>query len=102
MIEGIAISIASLLRVFSGFFSDKIKNRKGFALIGYSISNIAKLFTGFATKSFHVLVLRFIDRIGKGIRTAPRDAFIAESVDRNKYGISYGFHRAIDTVGAIV
>ncbi len=100
LIEGIAISTASILRIFSGIWSDRIKKRKLFAIIGYGLSNLAKPFTGLATRGWHVLFLRFIDRTGKGIRTAPRDALIAESTHKKHYGISYGFHRAMDTLGA--
>ncbi len=102
LLEGIAETTASILKVFSGWFSDKIKKRKVFILFGYSISAISKPLIGFSKIPLHVLVLRFFDRVGKGIRTAPRDALVADSTPEEIRGKSFGYHRAMDTAGAVV
>ncbi len=100
LIEGIAESLASLVKVFSGYFSDKIKLRKPFAILGYSCSSIGKLFLYISLSWPTVLLGRVVDRFGKGVRTAPRDALIAESSRENKRGAAFGLHRAMDTLGA--
>jgi len=102
LIEGIAESIASLLKVFSGYFSDKIKSRRPFAILGYASSALGKFFLYISTTWSHVLVGRIIDRFGKGVRTAPRDALIADSARINKKGAAFGLHRALDTSGATI
>ncbi len=102
LIEGIAESTASLLKLISGFYSDKIKKRKPFTLVGYSLSSAAKIIIGVANSWAVVLVGRFTDRFGKGIRTSARDALIAESCDENTRGRAFGFHRAMDTSGAVI
>lgn len=101
LIEGIAETTASILKVFSGWFSDRIKKRKLLVGIGYSLSTIAKPLFALAQRGSHVLVIRFSDRVGKGIRTAPRDALIADSTPSEKMGMAFGFHRAMDTLGAV-
>ncbi|MCS7259052.1 MAG: MFS transporter [candidate division WOR-3 bacterium] len=100
IIEGIAESLASLLKVFSGYFSDKMRRRKPLAILGYGASTIGKLFLYVANSWFWVLTARIIDRFGKGIRTAPRDALIADSTKKTERGYAYGLHRAFDTLGA--
>jgi len=102
LIEGIAESTASLLKVFSGWFSDRIGNRKWLMALGYGISTLSRPFVAVATGWHQVLGSRFIDRFGKGVRTAPRDAIIAESADRAYLGRAFGFHRSMDTMGAVV
>jgi len=102
LIEGIAESLASLLKVFSGYFSDKIKARKPFAIFGYASSALGKCFLYISTNWAYVLVARIIDRFGKGVRTAPRDAFIADSSREGKRGAAFGLHRALDTLGATI
>ena len=102
LIEGIAESTASLLKVFSGWLSDKINKRKGLTLAGYSLSAIAKPLLAVANAGWQVLSVRAIDRSGKGIRTAPRDALIADSSNSEDYGKSFGFHRTMDTIGAMI
>jgi len=102
LIEAIAESTASILKTFSGYISDHLKKRKLFIFIGYSFSALVKPLLAFATQSWHVLLVRFSDRVGKGIRTAPRDALIADSSKHSYYGRTYGFHRALDTLGAIL
>jgi MFS family permease len=102
LIEGIAESTASLLKVFSGWFSDKIGNRKWLMAAGYGISTMSRPFVAMAIGWEYVMGSRFIDRFGKGVRTAPRDAIIAESTDKAYLGRAFGFHRALDTMGAVV
>jgi MFS family permease len=102
LIEGIAEATASLLKVFSGWFSDRIGERKWLAVAGYGISTLAKPFFYFANAWTAVLAVRFSDRVGKGVRTAPRDALVADSIDESQRGLAFGFHRAADTGGAMV
>ncbi|MEO0095203.1 MAG: MFS transporter [candidate division WOR-3 bacterium] len=102
LVEAIAESTASILKTFSGYISDRLGKRKLFIFIGYTLSAIVKPLLALATQGWHVLIVRFADRFGKGIRTAPRDALIAESAKREFYGRTYGFHRAMDTMGAIL
>lgn len=102
VIEGIAESVGSLLKVFFGYFSDKLKKRKLFAGLGYGTSALGKIILSLATGWFMVLASRFIDRFGKAIRTAPRDALIVESSNEGRRGAAFGLHRTIDTAGAIV
>lgn len=102
LIEGIAESTASILKVFSGWLSDRIGSRKWLMALGYGISTLSRPFVALATGWQQVLGSRFIDRFGKGVRTAPRDAIIAESADRAYLGRAFGFHRAMDTLGAAV
>jgi MFS family permease len=99
-IEGVAESTASLLKFFSGWLSDRIGQRKSLAFIGYLLSTLAKPFMYIATTWGLVLGVRFADRFGKGVRTAPRDALVADSVSAEQRGRAFGFHRAMDTSGA--
>jgi len=102
LIEGIAESTAGILKVVSGWLSDKLQKRKPFVLLGYSFSAISKILLGLAFSWPFVLVARFIDRFGKGVRTSARDALIAESSNSLVRGKAFGFHRALDTLGAVV
>jgi len=102
LIEGIAESTASLIKSLSGFWSDKIGKNKPFMLIGYGISAIIIPLYTFVVSPMHVLYLRFIERAGKGIRTAPRDSLIAGSVTNNETGKSFGLQKAMDNSGAII
>jgi MFS family permease len=102
LIEGIAESTASLLKVFSGWFSDRIGNRKWLMAAGYGISTFSRPIVALATGWHHVMGSRFMDRFGKGVRTAPRDAIIAESTDKAFLGRAFSFHRSMDTMGAVV
>jgi sugar phosphate permease len=102
LVEGSAETTASLLKVFSGYWSDKLKKRKPFVLAGYSISTITKPLFAFATIWPLFLCIRIIESIGKGIRNAPLDAIIAESCDISCRGKAYGFHRAMDGAGSII
>lgn len=101
LIEGVAESTASLLKVFSGWLSDKLGKRKSLVLSGYSISNLSKPFLAFTTSWTQVFAIRFADRFGKGVRGAPRDALIADSTPKSLRGKAFGFHRAVDTAGAV-
>jgi len=101
LIEGIAESTASLLKVVSGWLSDKFRKRKLFVATGYSLSTFSKIVIGFAQGWPLVLLGRFADRFGKGVRTSARDALISESADSSIQGKAFGFHRALDTLGAV-
>ncbi|MFQ3573672.1 MAG: MFS transporter [Thermodesulfovibrionales bacterium] len=102
IIEGVSEATASLLKVFSGYFSDRIGNRKWLMVLGYGISTLSRPIVALSTLWQHVLIGRFVDRFGKGIRTSPRDAIIAESTDGATLGKAFGFHRSMDTLGAVV
>jgi MFS family permease len=102
LIEGVAEATASFGRIFSGWFSDRIGRRKELTAVGYALSTIVKPLLYFATTWPVVLGLRFADRAGKGLRTAPRDALIADSAPKGRAGLNFGFHRAADTVGAML
>ena len=102
LVEGIAESTASLLKLFSGWISDKLRARKWLAVAGYAISALAKPFFYFANSWGWVAGVRWADRVGKGIRTAPRDALVADSIDESQRGLAFGFHRAADTGGAMI
>jgi MFS family permease len=102
LIEGVAESTASVLRIGSGWLSDRIGLRKPFVLFGYGISALAKGALALASSWGAVLGFRFVDRIGKGLRSPPRDALIADSVDVAHRGRAFGFHRAMDTTGAAI
>lgn len=101
LLEGIAETTSSLLKLFSGYLSDIIGKKRFLAILGYSISNLARPFIGFSTHPLHVLLLRFTDRVGKGIRTSPRDALIASVTDKDLRGKAFGFHRSMDHLGAL-
>ena len=101
VIEGIAESTASILKVFSGWLSDKFQRRKPFVISGYTLSTFSKIILGLSYVWPLVLVARFFDRFGKGIRTSARDSLITESCSERERGKSFGFHRALDTLGAV-
>ena len=102
LIEGVAEATASLLKVFSGWLSDRLRARKWLAVGGYALSALAKPFFYFANSWGAVAGVRWADRVGKGIRTAPRDALVADSIDERHRGLAFGFHRAADTGGAML
>jgi MFS family permease len=102
VIEGIAETTASLLKLFSGILSDKFRKRKLLVVIGYSLSSFIRPFTGLVTSAWQIIFIRMLDRVGKGIRTAPRDALIAASCSENQRGLAFGFHRAMDHTGAVI
>lgn len=101
IVEGAAESTAAFLKVFSGYWSDKIRMRKPFVFAGYGLSTGTKPLFAFASSWPFVFIIRIAERIGKGIRDAPRDAIIAESADKSSRGKAYGFHRAMDGIGSI-
>ena len=101
-ISGITEGSESFLKIFSGWFSDRIGKRKIFALLGYSLSTLAKPFLFWTTLWEQAMLLRFTDRIGKGLRTSPRDALLADSSPPEEKGRNFGFHRAMDTSGEFV
>ncbi len=101
-IEGVAEAVASLLKIISGWFSDKLGRRKPVVLAGYVLSTLVKPLLALAQNGWHVLAVRLLDRTGKGIRTSARDALIADSTDPDQRGRAYGFHRGMDTAGAVL
>lgn len=101
-IEGLAESISSLLKLFAGYLSDRLAKRKLLVVAGYSLASIARPLLAFAHSWNQVLAIRLTDRIGKGIRTAPRDAMIADTVSVEQRGLAFGFHRAMDHGGAVI
>jgi MFS family permease len=101
-IEGTADSVASLLRLVSGWFSDKVRKRKFLILIGYGFSVVARPLMALVAAVWHVATLRFLDRFGKGIRLAPRDALIADSCDPEVRGKAFGLQRAMDNLGGFL
>lgn len=102
IIEGIAESTASVLKLFSGWLSDRMGKRKPLMVAGYGLSNLVKPLFALSTSWGQVLTIRFADRFGKGIRGAPRDALIADSTSKEERGKAFGFHRAMDTLGAAI
>ena len=102
VIEGIAESTSSILKVISGWLSDRSQKRKPFVIAGYAFSVLSKLLLAAAYTWHFVLAARFVDRFGKGTRTSARDALITESTTENNRGKAFGFHRALDTLGAVV
>ena len=102
LIGGLSESADAVFRIFSGWVSDRVGRRKSLAVLGYSISTIAKPFMYLATSWGGVLAIRFGDRVGKGIRTSPRDALVADSVSAGERGRGFGLHRAMDTFGAVL
>lgn len=102
LIEGVAESTASLLKAFSGYWSDKIGRNKPFMLIGYGLSALVMPLYATVVTPLQMLFYRFAERVGKGIRTAPRDSLVAGSVEKNETGKSFGLHKAMDNSGAIL
>lgn len=102
LMDGLAESASSFTKILSGHGSDRLRKRKILVLMGYGISTFFRPLTAFATVGWHVVGLRFIDRIGKGVRTAPRDALLSESVSPEYRGTAFGFHRGMDHAGAVL
>ena len=101
LIEGVAESVSSFLKLFSGWFSDRFQRRKGIIVFGYSLASATRPLMGAASSPFQVLVLRFFDRVGKGVRTSPRDALLSQSCSEIERGKAFGFQRAMDHAGAM-
>lgn len=102
LVEGLADATASLLKLYSGWLSDRLGTRKWPAVAGYAISAVAKPFYLLATTWGAVVAIRWGDRVGKGVRTAPRDALLADSMPSRRRGLAFGLHRAADTAGALI
>jgi MFS family permease len=102
IIEGLAESISSLLKLFAGYLSDRLGKRKWLVVGGYALASLARPFLGFANNWQQVLGIRLADRVGKGVRTSPRDAMIADTVAIEQRGLAFGFHRAMDHAGAVI
>jgi len=101
-IEGVAEAAGSLLKLGAGVLADRIRRIKPFVVLGYGLAGIARPLIGIATSWTGVLVFRFVDRVGKGLRSAPRDAMLAASVSPAQRGLAYGLHRGMDNAGAVV
>ncbi len=102
VIEGVAETTAAMLKLAGGVLSDKLAKRKLLVLIGYGLSSLIRPLTGLVSAAWQIIFVRMLDRVGKGIRTAPRDALIASVVSEDSRGKSYGFHRAMDHAGAVI
>lgn len=102
IIEGVAEATSSILKIFSGWLSDKLRSRKWLAVAGYGISALAKPFFYLASSWEAIGAIRWADRVGKGVRTAPRDALVADTVKPEQRGLAFGLHRAADTAGAML
>jgi len=101
LVEGLADAVASLLKLASGYAADRARRRKPLVLFGYGLASAVRPLMALATAPWHVLAVRATDRVGKGIRTAPRDVLIAGSVPAQDTGRAFGFHRAMDHLGAV-
>ena len=101
LIEGLAESVASLAKLFSGYLTDHLNRRKPMVVTGYFVANAVKPLLAIATAWWHVLLIRFTDRLAKGVRGAPRDVMVAESVGKDRLGAAYGLIQSLDSAGAI-
>jgi MFS family permease len=102
LVEGVAESTAAFVKYFSGALSDRLPRRKPLVLLGYGVANAVRPLIALATLPWHVLAVRFTDRVGKGVRTSPRDALIAASTDPAQRAYAFGFHRGMDNLGAFL
>ncbi|MFB0504011.1 MAG: MFS transporter, partial [Candidatus Bathyarchaeia archaeon] len=102
LIEGVAEALSYGLRAISGIFSDKFRKRKVVVLVGYSFSNVVKPLFAVAQSAVDAFVIRVADRVGKGVRTSPRDALLSESISDKRRGAAFGLHRTLDQTGAIL
>lgn len=102
LVEGAAESVSALLKLAGGWWSDRVGRRKPLVVAGYVLASIARPMVAMAQSAVHVLLIRVTDRVGKGIRTAPRDALIADAADPRMRGLAFGFHRSADHLGAVV
>jgi MFS family permease len=101
-VEGVAETTASLLKLFSGWLADRMPRKKPLTVLGYSLSSLTRPLVAAATAPWMVLVIRFADRVGKGLRSSPRDALLAEVTPAERRGAAYGYHRAMDNAGAVI
>src|SRR5450432_2419595 len=102
LIEGLAESVASFAKLFSGYITDRIDQRKPLVVAGYFVANAVKPLLAVVTAWWHILLIRFSDRLAKGVRGAPRDVMVAESVPKQRLGAAYGLIQSMDSAGAIV
>src|SRR5574340_1069116 len=102
LVEGIAESTSSILNIISGRLSDKIRKRKTLMLWGYGLSALTRPLIAVATTGWHILLVRFVEKVGKGVRVPPRDALIAESCTAETRGRGFGLHRSMDNVGSVI
>src|ERR1700733_3480675 len=102
LIEGVAESVASFAKLFSGYLTDRIDRRKPVVVAGYAVANAVKPLLALATAWWHILLIRFSDRLAKGVRGTPRDVMVAESVPKQRLGAAYGLIQSMDSAGAIV
>jgi len=102
LIEGVAESVASFAKLFSGYLTDRVDRRKPIVVAGYLVANAVKPLLAIVTSWWHILLIRFTDRLAKGVRGAPRDVMVAESVAKNRLGSAYGLLQSMDSAGAIV
>ena len=102
LVEGVAEATASFLKLFSGWISDRWQERKFLVVSGYTLSTLIRPLVAAATAGWQVLFIRFLDRVGKGVRTSPRDALIADSAPASEHGRAFGFQRALDHAGAVI
>jgi MFS family permease len=102
LVEGVAEATASFLKLFSGWISDRWQKRKFLVVSGYTLSTLIRPLVAAATAGWQVLFIRFLDRVGKGVRTSPRDALIADSAPASEHGRAFGFQRALDHTGAVI
>ena len=101
-VEGAAEATASLLKLASGRLADRLRRKKPLTVLGYGLSSLVRPFVGLATLPWHVLATRVADRVGKGLRSSPRDALLADATTPETRGRAYGFHQAMDNAGALV
>src|SRR5712672_2803688 len=101
LIEGVAESVASFAKLFSGYLTDRIDRRKPLVVAGYAVANAVKPLLAIVTVWWHILLIRFSDRLAKGVRGAPRDVMVAESVPKERLGSAYGLIQSMDSAGAI-
>jgi MFS family permease len=101
LIEGIAESVASFAKLFSGYLTDRIDRRKPLVVVGYFVANAVKPLLAITSAWWHILLIRFADRLAKGVRGAPRDVMVAESVGKDRLGSAYGLLQSMDSAGAI-
>jgi MFS family permease len=101
-IEGAAEGVAALLKMVSGRIADRAQRRKPLTVLGYAISSTVRPLAAFATAPWHILAVRLSDRVGKGVRSSPRDALVADATPPDQRGRAYGFHRAMDNAGAVI
>jgi len=102
IIEGIAEATSSLLRLVTGVIFDRTRKAKPWLVFGYGIAGISRPLIAFVSSWPALLIIRFADRVGKGLRSSPRDALLANSTQKKNYGLVFGFHRAMDNAGAII